>query len=84
MISEIAIVGIACVLSHSTPQQETQILAQLSPTDAQAVLQVPKGAACLPDAIETILQRGTQDFEAGKLQPNAAGQPTNRCGDDLE
>ncbi len=74
MLTPTTLMGLACLISNSNPQDQAQLAERLTKEEIVIVEQVIQSGACLPKDFEALLEQGR-----GKLLINASSMPTREC-----
>lgn len=78
-LTEVAAMGIACILTHGSKPDTEKVWSKLSETDRVQVTTLVVQGSCLPDSIEKILARGKDEANRGDENMVLAGSPTMSC-----
>ena len=78
MITETAILGIACLISNAPAGDREAVLKDLAPEEVVAVQEQEK--LCVPDRLKQILEEGRAQAARGDASDaRSEGNPTMRC-----
>ncbi len=78
MLTEAALMGIACLISNASTSDREALLKDLTPDEVVAVQEKEK--LCVPDRLKQILEQGRADAARGGVtDARGEGNPTREC-----
>ena len=77
MLTPTTLVGLACLISNSSPQDQVQLAERLSKAELVSIQRTIESGACLPENFEAMLKDGeAKVYKAGFM---SAPAPTREC-----